>query len=185
MWSFQLEIHLPYFALIEGPPRQSVTQRPPWKWIDLSFLGLEMPGSGDRSRFGIYQGHFALAISGSNNRRWTAISFENDPFSERFEKDLEEELFSYDAIQEDLIVSGHVVDANKPVQDVRGYFLWILSGRSTQQLRFWDHLVLYLERSVDRYVRCCVSTLFLSQPSADNSADQSAFQYHVTRSRLQ
>jgi hypothetical protein len=156
---FHLEFHLPYFVLKElkeGHPRQEVKTTAQREWIDLSFLEPDSSNSLDREPYGIYKAHFALAIQGFNNWRWTAFAFDNNHFDARFEHDLEEEDFSYDVPQEDLIVSGldTIHDANKPTQDPREYFLRCVQSRMSLALEAWRYLIWRIQDSIEQYVRC-------------------------------
>lgn len=155
---FHLEFHLPYFVLKEqkeGHPRQEERTTMQREWIDLSFLESGSSNSPNRESYGIYKAHFALTIQGFNNWRWTAFVFDNNHFDERFEFDLEEEEFSYDSLQEDLIVSGQdtIHDANKPTRDPRVYFLICLQSRMRRALEAWRYLIWRIQDSIEHYVR--------------------------------
>jgi len=161
---FRLEFHLPYFVLREhrkGHPRQEGRTTAQREWIDLSFLepNSDSPTSSKspkRWSYGAYKAHFALAVSGFNDWRWTAFAFDNNHFDERFEDDLEDEEFPYDTTQEDLIVSmalNSIHDANEPTRDPREYFLLCVQSRMRLAYEAWKYLNWRIEDSIQHYVR--------------------------------
>lgn len=150
---FQIEFHLPYFALRREDPCKEAKHEPFHNWIDLSFLGLEMRKT---RGYRLHQAHFTLVIYGLNNLRWVAYAFENNHHDERFEKDLEEEKenYSYDSFHEDPIASDgrNGVDANQPIHDPREYFLLVFEARTSRMLREWEYVIGHFQHSIDAFV---------------------------------
>lgn len=152
---FRLELHLPYYALLEERPSKAMKSTILPRWTDLSFLRTETAGSQHRKTYDImHSAHFSLVIHGQNNARWLAYSFENKHFDERFEDDVQYDCYSYDGpmIHEDPIVSDGTVDANLPIWDPREYFLRVFKARMSQIVRYWELLVWYIEPIIICYV---------------------------------
>lgn len=145
---FQFELHFPYFALKEGPPKQESDPKAPKKWIDLSFLETDESHGG--TTYGLYQAQFSVVIYGMNETRWTAYAFENNHFDERFENDLEEEEYSSLDFQEDPIAGE--LDANMPITNPRVYFLRIFRARISQILQFWGDVIGHIDDRVRDHV---------------------------------
>jgi len=139
---FELECHLPYFALRTSRPPEVSSQRgvktkPPRKWTDLSFLEMRTPKSQYKRMHGIYEAQISFVICGSDDWQWVAYAFIDVNFDG---DDLEDEVFSYEEFQQDPIALGEH-DANLPIMNPRMYFLVILKVRTAQVLREWRHLL--------------------------------------------
>ena len=147
--TFQLELHLPYFALRTGHPQRKLNRRQNNQWIDLSFLQTEAQKWQGQKTYGIHQAHISLVIHGLNNRRWVTYTFDNNSFDD---KDLEDQTDPYEGFQEDPIASNGGVDANLPIWDPREYFLLMFKTRMSQVLMEWRNLVLWIERCIEGYV---------------------------------
>jgi hypothetical protein len=151
---FQLELHLPYFALRVGHPEREVNGKRQSQWINLSFLQTETPKTKGQEIHGIYRAHISLAIYGVSQRRWVAYAFDNNDFDDREfgDGDSEDEGYPYKGFQEDPIASDGKFDANVPIWDPRVYFLFIFQNRMGQVLQEWEYLVRWIERNIERYV---------------------------------
>jgi len=120
---FELECHLPYFALRTSRPPEVSSQRgvktkPPRKWTDLSFLEMRTPKSQYKRMHGIYEAQISFVICGSDDWQWVAYAFIDVNFDG---DDLEDEVFSYEEFQKDPIALGEH-DANLPIMNPRMYF---------------------------------------------------------------
>lgn len=151
---FQLELHLPYFALRTGPPQRKVNGKWQTQWTNLSFLQTETSKSKGQEIRGIYQAHISLAIYGVSESRWVAYAFDNNDFNDRGfgDEDSEDECYPYKIFQEDPIALGGKFDANAPIWDPREYFLMIFQNRIGQALQEWEYLVRWIERNIEGYV---------------------------------
>ncbi|OCK76085.1 hypothetical protein K432DRAFT_307150 [Lepidopterella palustris CBS 459.81] len=153
---FQMELHIPYFALREYPSptkdrRQEVAagKRPPRQWTDLSFLNIQTPKFQDKRKYGTCKARFSLIICGSDHRRWVGYAFVDRDFDS---EELEEDDFSYEGIQEDPIASNGELDANLPIWDPREYFLMIFDIQMAKVLKEWENLVRAVERCINEHV---------------------------------
>ncbi|KAF2185092.1 hypothetical protein K469DRAFT_688302 [Zopfia rhizophila CBS 207.26] len=152
---FQLEFHLPYFALRTFAPGKDLAQttinsKPPRQWIDLSFLELGTTlRSKDDPEYGLYEAQFSLTICGSDNSRWVAYGFVDTDIDD--DNGLEGEDFSYLGMNADPIASDGDVNANHPIWDPREYFLLMIEIRMRKVLKEWKGLVRKFERSIKRF----------------------------------
>ena len=151
---FELKLHLPYFKLITGYPPKKARHRMKSRLTDVSFL--RAGTSNFVGRDVILQGHYSIVIHGYSDQNWDAHSFENNDFDDDDwdDEDSEDENSEDEEFQEDPNAGREgKVEANVPIWDAREYFLRIFDVRSTQILQPAKHLVRWLERSIDSYVR--------------------------------
>ena len=120
--------------------------------MNLAFLQTKTPTSQDNKVYNIHRAHTSLVISGYNDRRWIAYSFQNHTFDDGDDFDDEMDC-NYDGFQEDPIASGGLVDANNPIWSPREYFALIFEYQLTGVLTQWENLVRWIERSIQGYVR--------------------------------
>jgi len=123
---------------------------PQRKWTDLSFLRTPTPEFQHKEKDGIYETQISFVISGPDNGQWVAYAFVDTNFDD---SDLEDEDFSYEGFQKDLIASNGELDANFPIRNPRLYFLRIWKVRMAQVLREWQRIVRTVECSIKQYVR--------------------------------
>ncbi|RAR04893.1 Nucleotidylyl transferase [Stemphylium lycopersici] len=137
---FQLEAHLPCFALRKTPQedlRKRNKQKAQQDWMDLSFLAK----GGEDGVLGIYQAQFSFTVCGTDNSRWIAYALEaNDFDTDRGDDTRCSEWRS------DEIAMGNL-NAHDPIQDPREYFLNVLWIRAESQLEETRELVLAIEAS--------------------------------------
>jgi hypothetical protein len=140
---FQLEFHLPCFALRMTPQEDLSKRRRKaihTDWKDLSFLGEDA----EAGITGMYLAHFSLTICGTDNFRWTAYALETKSFdSDRVDG------FRLPDRRSDEISMGQL-DADKTIWDPREYFLTIYHLRANHVLDEARELVLVVEASYRR-----------------------------------
>jgi hypothetical protein len=144
---FQLEIHLPCFALrftpleeLKGRKRKAVHT----DWMDLSFLEEDA----EEGIIGIHLAHFSLVVCGTDNLRWTAYALE----TKSFDPDRGDE-FRIPDRRSDEISMGQL-DADKTIWDPREYFLNICQIRVEHMVKETRDLVGVIEASYKRRVLC-------------------------------
>jgi len=146
---FQLELHLPYYALRESLPRDDCRQYGVSgellrKRRDLSFLQRQTDDSLSQPKCWMYEAQTSFLLVGSDDRRWVGHCFDdtyfNDDDKNSFYKD------------EDPIISDSKPNSNLPVLDARIYFLKVFHARSVKVLREWESLVWMVKRNIDTRV---------------------------------
>lgn len=153
---YELELHLPYFALRASPPPKDRPPngekgRPRRKWTDLSFLNIQStPEFQHKGNYGIYEAQISVIVCGPDDWKWVAYAFVDTEFDDG--DDLEEEEFPYQGFHRDPIVSNDSLDANFPIENPRLYFLRMLKTRTEQVLREWQYLVRRVECRIKEYV---------------------------------
>ncbi|EOA80921.1 hypothetical protein ACJQWK_09732 [Exserohilum turcicum] len=140
---FQLDLHLPYYALRTTPPekfQRHEKHRTQSDWMDLSPLN---DGVADGVKV-IHQAQFSLVICGTDNSRWVAYAFEAISFDpDRGDDTVLPEWRS------DEISMGEL-DANNPLHDVREYFLNIFLIRAKHVYEETRELVRFIAASYKR-----------------------------------
>jgi len=129
--------------------KKAYDSSPSRKWIDLSFLNLNIRTPKPGMKFGLYKARFSLLICGTGDRRWIGYAFVDRDFDC---EEMKEEDFCYDGVLEDPITShgGEVIDANMPIQDPRAYYLMIFENEAANVLQEWTPIVRALERDIDQ-----------------------------------
>jgi hypothetical protein len=150
---FQLDLHLSFFILAKSlPPTEPLKKfnaKPQRRWIDLSFLKLDMWESHNQEPkkvWGIQEAQFSLVVAGSDNSRWVGYAFVDAEIdgilAESFDEDMDH----------DQIAAGEL-QANKPIWMPRDYFLRVFQIRVEYVRKQWEYLIYKMERSVNQYVR--------------------------------
>ncbi|KAF2684746.1 hypothetical protein K458DRAFT_487060 [Lentithecium fluviatile CBS 122367] len=181
---FQMELHMPQYALRTHFPSQPDTMNSKCrKWRDLAFLIHDFPGSQQEGCLCLYEAHFAVALCGTDERRWTAYCFEDSAFDS--DRELNESDFCYSTINADPIASDGVTDGNRPLWDPREYFLAILRIRIDQIRNEWICTVRTIESIVHEYTDGDLSFPKASGPNMrDNEAMIQMFEWTHKALRL-
>lgn len=146
--SFELELHLPFFALRCHSMRTGENRRIPIRKVeDLSFLRIK-PLAGHR--LALYEAQFSLVLSCWNENTWTAYAFEDTDFNDP-EEDEEEDEEGYDVHGITLDYVAGVPEPAVPMYNAKEYFIWVLAIRSDKILREWRAVCRVVERAVSRY----------------------------------
>ncbi|KAJ4370474.1 hypothetical protein N0V83_004994 [Neocucurbitaria cava] len=146
---FQLELHLPYFALrqtSQGSLPYAMRIKPHRGWMNLSFLDDEC----EESVWGIHQAQFSLTICGSDNSRWVAYCLEDISFDDDRAIGDDERVPGWRSDQ----ISKGQLNANLPFRDPREYFLTICLIRITHIVQETRDLVRKVEASYRRNTLC-------------------------------
>jgi hypothetical protein len=160
MSTFQMEFHLPFFALRKArSPDNSPRVR--GKGLrnskDLLFLKEETTNSGEQENYRLYQAQISCVVHGFDEWQWVAYAFEDtqhEPSEHGDDNDDGDDLVDYatssQGFKEDPIARG--LNASLPIWRPRQYFLKALELRLTIVSREWHQLVYKLVADTSEYV---------------------------------
>lgn len=144
---FQLEFHIPYFAMRRSRPEKTFAERRQRNhrgWMNMAFLDtLELDPETD-GVCGIHQAQISVAISGTDNSRWTAYCFEDRHFDEDGPFGDDEQTSDH---QSDQVARGDW-GAETTIWDPREYFLRVLLMRMRHVKREWEEVVFFIESGI-------------------------------------
>ncbi|KAF2493129.1 hypothetical protein BU16DRAFT_563306 [Lophium mytilinum] len=146
--SFQLELHLPFFAFKQLPSSyvdswhtQGSNTIPTRSWIDLSFLSNQTSNLEKEPPYGIYKARSSFMICGSNDRHWTGYAF--------VDRDMEdEEESTYNGLVQNRITGS---PSNVPVWDPREYFLIVLDENLLKVQNEWEDVVFKVAQGIESH----------------------------------
>jgi hypothetical protein len=147
---YQLEFHIPYFAMRRFRPSQESTGRKTRThrgWMNISFLETKRVDSGLGLICGIHQAQISVTICGTDNSRWTAFCFEDRHFDEDGELGDDEHTEIH---QSDQVARG-AFGAENTIWDPREYFIRVLLIRMRQVHREWLNLVRFVESGIKEH----------------------------------
>jgi hypothetical protein len=157
MPTFQMEFHLPFFALRKAASSGGPTSRLNGKRLrhyeELTLLTREIAESNGQDNYCLYSMHIACVTQGFDEWQWTTWTFEDTV--QEYDEGGDENSSGFDAvagqdINEDPIACG--LDANKPIWRPRQYFLKAFEIRIKKVREEWDELVHKLEIDRREYV---------------------------------
>jgi hypothetical protein len=154
---FEFSIHIPHFVAVTVESGQKLPDH--LDQLDLSFIEPSTSGLVD---FRIYKVRFSFLMCGSGYCRYNGYACV-DTYPHPSLELLEDRDFWYDCtnpggedtgVHEDPIVSGCLLDANKPKHDAREYGVLVFKGRVGEILVHWKNVIGKLTPSFTHYVRC-------------------------------
>jgi hypothetical protein len=165
---FQLEFHIPYFALRRSRPEQDLSERRKRNhrgWMNISFLDVHGQTSETLGTLGIHQAQISVTLCGTDNSRWVAYCFEDRYFEDAEVAEGEQTVIH----QEDRIARGEF-GAEDTIWDPREYYFRVLLIRMRQVQKEWVELVRLIELGIkDRsWGRFFFSTTRDGIPPANN-----------------
>ncbi|KAH7401887.1 hypothetical protein DE146DRAFT_444864 [Phaeosphaeria sp. MPI-PUGE-AT-0046c] len=147
---FQLEFHIPYFAMRRSQPERDFAQRKKRThrgWMNLSFLDSKDADPEADGICGIHQAHIAVTIGGTANTRWYVYCFEDRHFDEDGQLGQDEQTAVH---QSDQIARGEF-GAENPIWDPREYFFVVFLIRMKQVQKEWEELVRFIETGIKEH----------------------------------
>ncbi|KAF2034766.1 hypothetical protein EK21DRAFT_56144 [Setomelanomma holmii] len=148
--NYQLELHIPFYALRRSHPEQDFVNRQKRThrgWMNLSFLDTEEIDPEDEGVLGIHQAQISITICGTDNSRWIAYCFEDRYFDEDAELGQDEHTLIH---QSDQIANGEF-GAENIIWDSREYYLRVFLIRMRQVQREWIRLVDVIESGIKKH----------------------------------
>jgi hypothetical protein len=143
---FQLEFHIPYYALRRSRPEQNLSARRTRNhrgWMNIAFLDIHDKTSGASGTLGIHQAQISVTLCGTDNSRWVAYCFEDGYFEDAGVAEGEQTVIH----QEDRIARG-VFGAEDTIWDPREYYFRVLLIRMRQVQKEWVELVRLIELGI-------------------------------------
>ncbi|OAL06614.1 hypothetical protein IQ06DRAFT_371770 [Phaeosphaeriaceae sp. SRC1lsM3a] len=147
---FQMEFHIPFFAMRRSRPKQDFVRRKKRThrgWMNLSFLDSKDADPEVDGVCGIHQAHISVTVGGTDNMRWFVYCFEDRYFDEDGQLGQDEQTEEH---QSDQIAKGEF-GAENPIWNPREYFLRVLLIRMSQVQKEWKELVRYIETGIKEY----------------------------------
>jgi hypothetical protein len=164
MLKFQMEFHLPFFALRKHPHLNPSHNKPPIhttrKWTDISFTYGETSGSAGQEIYRLHEAQASCVVYGHDEWQWTACAFLDNEYESGDLYDAGEVFDGYgedgevDGFDEDPIATG--LHASEPIWKPRQYFTKALEVNIKEVSQEWSELVHRLEHDIIAYV--CVLT---------------------------
>jgi hypothetical protein len=143
---YQLEFHIPYFAMRHRRSRDCTggRKKAPREWMDIDFLNTKRTTPKRDSICGIHRAQISVTICGTDNTRWTAYCFEDRYFDEDGEMGGDEQT---DEHQSDQIARG-AFGAEDIIRDSREYFMRVFLIRMRQVHLERTNLVRHIESGI-------------------------------------
>jgi len=160
MLKFQMEFHLPFFALRKHPQPNSSHDKPSIhtmrKWTDISFTYGETSVSAGQEVYRLHEAQVSCVVYGHDEWQWTACAFLDNGYESGGLYDAGEVFDGYgedgedDGFDEDPIATG--LHANNPIWRPRQYFAKALEVNIKEVSQEWSELVHRLECDITAYV---------------------------------
>jgi hypothetical protein len=173
---FQLEFHMPYFALRCSQLKDIFAQRKKRAhrgWMNIAFLNTKDKDPEEDGTWGIHQAQISVTICGTDNSHWIAYCFEDRHFDEDGELGQDEHTSIHQSDQ----IAGGEFGAEDTIWDPREYFLRVLLIRMRQVHKEWEELVRKIESGIKEHSwgRFFFSTTRDGRPSDVNHAAASTW----------
>jgi hypothetical protein len=166
MTKFQMEFHLPYFALRKGPqPNPSQNKEPLHsmrKRTEISLIDGESSVPGGQEVYQLHEAQVSCVLYGHGEYQWTACAFIDNAYvsgdlfdaGEPPDGDGEDRMAApdqkADGFDEDPIGTG--LHVSKPIWRPRPYFAKILEANSKEYSEEWHELIHKMEFDITAYV---------------------------------
>lgn len=147
---FQLEFHIPFFAMRRSRPEQDFEQRRKRThrgWMNLSFLDSKDTDPEADGICGIHQAHISVTLGGTDDTRWFVYCFEDTHFDEDGELGQDEQTEEH---QSDQVARGEF-GAENTIWNPREYFLLVFLTRMKQVKKEWEELVRFIETGIKEH----------------------------------
>jgi hypothetical protein len=162
--SFQMEFHLPFFALRKAPNADAsfpnISGKCLRKWEDLTLLSQDQIGSESEESYRLHKAQLSCVVHGFDEWHWIAYAFEDtrhendleDDDDEVVDRQLDSSIVTFGEEDEDPIL--HLLDSGeKPIWKPRQYFLKAFEVQVRKFRVEWNALVHKLEDDRSEYVR--------------------------------
>jgi hypothetical protein len=166
MTKFQMEFHLPYFALRKRPqPNLSQNKEPLHimrKRTDISLIDEESSVPGGQEVYQIHEAQVSCVLYGHGEHQWTACAFLDNAYDSGDLYDAEESHdgdgegrmaatdLKADGFDEDPIGTG--LHVSKPIWRPRQYFVKALEANIKEVSQEWHELVHKIDSDITVYV---------------------------------
>jgi hypothetical protein len=166
MTKFQMEFHLPYFALRKNPQPDPSQNKEPLnsmrKRTDISLIDRESSVPGALELYQLHEAQVSCVLYGHGEYQWTACAFVDDAYESGDLFDTEEPHDGdgedgvavtdpkADGFDADPIATGLCV--SKPIWRPRQYFAKALEANSKEISQEWHELIHKLECDIIAYV---------------------------------
>jgi hypothetical protein len=166
--TFQLEFHIPFFALRKAPQTDdsslSGREKRLRSWEEISLLTPNASGSEGQENYRLHKAQISCVIHGCDEWNWTAWAFEDtyhkleesDDTDTDVEADGDEVVTDDEANGDEVVIVddpiAHGLDANTPIWRPREYFMKTLEIRIHKVREEWDKLVYMLQLDRNRNV---------------------------------
>jgi hypothetical protein len=167
MSTFQLEFHLPFFALRQAPQSDASPPRVQGKrlrdWEELTLLTRDKAGPEGQEYHRLHKAQISCVVHGFDEWQWTAYAFEDtqhdreDDSDEGNNSELDGEGPIFYEEDEDPI--SYHLGKDKPIWRPRQYFLKAFEMQIRKFREEWDELVHKLEVDRSEYV-CSITVQF-------------------------
>ncbi|KAF2266353.1 hypothetical protein CC78DRAFT_615163 [Lojkania enalia] len=156
---FQLEFHLPYYALRMSLRDESSSRNfgtPQRQWIDLTFWTQNSSELGD-SKTGIHEAQISIVVFGSDETRWTVYGFEDTDLNKdrKSDSNSSDDGDSDDSEDQDMLPYDPIIDAPcdrvNLIWDPRRYYILAINRRLDRVGNEWIELVRKLEGWIQEY----------------------------------
>lgn len=146
MPQYQLEFHLPHFALRRGRHHHTEKTTKMFRdWIDLSFVARVLPDSESEETLGMYPAQISVTMCGTSERRYVVYRFEDNDFDPDREMGPGDFAVAGSHGQTDQITKDN--DASMPIWDPRAYFLTTLANSMQYVMGEWTQVVRTIQRA--------------------------------------
>ena len=144
MPTFQMEFHLPFFALRKlsqsEEHRSTDLRRPRRLFEDFTLLSEANDQGSSQEMHRLYHGQVSCVVYGNDEWQWTAYSFVDTEHDDDSDITIDGEIGSQHEIDEDPIICD--VQASRfPIWRPRQYFLKAFAARMQEPRREWDDLI--------------------------------------------
>jgi hypothetical protein len=144
MPTFQMEFHLPFFALRKLPQseghRSTDPRRPRRIFEDFTLLSEANDQGSGQEIHRLYHAQISCVVYGNDEWQWTAYSFVDTEHDDDADITIDGEIGSQHEIDEDPITCD-VQAGCFPIWRPRQYFLKAFAARMQEPRREWDDLV--------------------------------------------
>ncbi|KIN05269.1 hypothetical protein OIDMADRAFT_51083 [Oidiodendron maius Zn] len=181
---FQIEFHLPFFALRKPPspdnPRQSTCRKPWRKSKDILLMGEEGLELRDQELYRIYEAQVSCVVYGHDEWQWTACAFLD---TEHDSGDLYDDDGIDAEIDEDPIATG--LHPSKPIWRPRQYFAKTFEINIEEVSQEWHQLVYKMEVDIIAYKRAHTFTYSNASYNPRERSEEMKSSFHWTWQRVE
>ncbi|KAE9373616.1 hypothetical protein N431DRAFT_504241 [Stipitochalara longipes BDJ] len=195
---FQMEFHLPYFALRKHLQPDGLQNKPPThslrRWEDLSLIDGETSMPGGQEVYRLHEAQASLCLYGPNEWQWTACAFLDNAYESGSLYDYEEThdgegedreaVGDQKAVEfvEDPIATG--LDASNPIWRPRQYFAFAFEVNVREISREWRELVHKMECDINASKHSRTFAYSNASQNSSERSDEIKRSFHWTQERM-